>query len=153
MASSGYSSARSPVPKRWCQPRPRHRRSVRLAAESEISVISPFFAAASEHAIGPDGTLVVRDLDAGAVYRGVVIVPGRAPVVGEIRDLPRRLELPLGDGLTVAGRQFAHLRPAHPEGVVAEAALGQEIEIDAAGRGGVRAPVSQPGAEPHAVAR
>ncbi|MEX1311159.1 MAG: carboxypeptidase-like regulatory domain-containing protein, partial [Candidatus Sulfomarinibacteraceae bacterium] len=84
--------------------RPAAEGTLRLAAESEISVISPFFAAASEHAIGPDGTLVVRDLDAGAVYRGVVIVPGRAPVVGEIRDLPRRLELPLGDGLAVAGR-------------------------------------------------
>ena len=84
--------------------RPAAEGTLRLAAESGISVISPFFSVASEHAIGPDGSIVVRDLDVGAVYRGVVIVPGRAPVVGEIRDLPRRLELPLGDGLAVTGR-------------------------------------------------
>jgi hypothetical protein len=75
-----------------------------LAAADEISVINPFRAAAAQYEIGADGSVVVPDLDAGATYRGVVVVPGRAPVVGEITNLPRRLELPLGHGLTVSGR-------------------------------------------------
>ncbi len=75
-----------------------------LAAEKEISVISPFSEAAGEHEIGSDGAVLVPDLDAGAAYQGVVVVPGRAPVTGEITDLPRRLELTLGTGLAVTGR-------------------------------------------------
>lgn len=79
-----------------------------LAAGHEISAISPFHAAAEKHEIGDDGSLVIRDLDAGAEYRGVIVAPGRAPVVGDISGLPRRLELKTSPGLTVTGLVLGH---------------------------------------------
>jgi protocatechuate 3,4-dioxygenase beta subunit len=75
-----------------------------LAQTEAISVLSPFYAAAAKHLIADDGSLLVRDLDAGAEFEGVVVVPGKAPVVGHITGLPRRLELGLGPGLAVSGR-------------------------------------------------
>lgn len=75
-----------------------------LAAEHDISVVSPFTVAATRHEIGADGVIVVRDLDARETYRGVVVVPGRAPIVGRIGNLPQRLELALEPGLAVTGR-------------------------------------------------
>jgi len=84
--------------------RPRAAGLLWLAQADEISVVSPFHAAAVKYPIGDDGSVVVRDLDAGAEFEGVVVVPGMAPVVGHITGLPRRLELGLGPGLAVSGR-------------------------------------------------
>lgn len=75
-----------------------------LAVDDEISVLSPFSSAADEYEIGADGSVLIRDLDADNAYRGVVVVEGRAPVVGEINELPRQLDLTLGSGLAVTGR-------------------------------------------------
>lgn len=75
-----------------------------LAQQQDISVVSPFHSAAAQYEIGADGATVVRDLDADADYQGVVLVPGQAPIVGQISGLPKRLELPLGPGLAVSGR-------------------------------------------------
>jgi len=77
-----------------------------LAAETEVTALSPFFDAAREHEIGADGLLRLADLDRDAVHVGVVVVPGRAPVVGRVTDLPQRLELRLTPGLAVTGRVF-----------------------------------------------
>ena len=75
-----------------------------LAAQDEISVILPFHSAATEHLIDGAGSTVVRDLDATGEFQGVVVVPGKAPVVGHIQGLPMRLELSLKQGLAVSGR-------------------------------------------------
>jgi len=75
-----------------------------IAARQEISALSPFHSAATQHLIDGDGSAVVRNLDAAADYDGVVVVPGKAPVVGHISGLPKRLELPLRPGLALSGR-------------------------------------------------
>jgi len=83
-----------------------------LADEASISVVSPFHAAATKHTIGAGGGVRVRDLDASAVYLGMVLVPGRAPVVGRIEKLPQRLEFDPPPGLETTGRVLdEHDRP------------------------------------------
>jgi hypothetical protein len=88
--------------------RPATAGSLWLADQREISVMSPFLTASTEHEIDASGVTVVRDLDAKSVYKGVIAVPGRAPVVGEIEGLPKRLELELGTGLSVSGTVRDH---------------------------------------------
>jgi len=114
-----------------------------LARTSDVTPFTPFRNAARELEIAADGTLLVRDLDAAAEYRGVVWVAGRAPVVGRIDALPRRLELALSDGLAVSGAVHdRHGAPLAGADVVATgriAALGdfryrQEARTDADGR-------------------
>ena len=75
-----------------------------LADDRDISVISPFHSAAERHEIDDGGSIVIRDLDADTEYQGIVVVPGRTPVVGRIGGLPKHLELTLEPGLAVAGR-------------------------------------------------
>ena len=75
-----------------------------LASRDEITTIAPFHSAAVEHEIDDRGAAVVHDLDAGDEFEGVVVVPGHAPVVGQVQGLPRRLELKLTRGLVVSGR-------------------------------------------------
>lgn len=84
--------------------RPRAAGHLWLARADEITVVTPFHAAAAKHLIGDDGSVLLRDLDAEAEYEGIVVVPGKAPVVGHITGLPKRLELGLGPGLAVSGR-------------------------------------------------
>lgn len=79
-----------------------------IAAQEKISTISPFHSVATRHEIAVDGSATLRDLDANTEYAGVVVVPGKAPVVGHIRNLPKRLELPLHSGLTISGRVVGH---------------------------------------------
>lgn len=86
------------------QLRPTAEGTLWLADDASISVVSPFYAAATKHAIGADGGVTVRDLDASAEYLGVILVPGRAPVVGRIEKLPQRLELGPPPGLGTEGR-------------------------------------------------
>lgn len=75
-----------------------------LASRDEISALEPFHSAAVRHEIDDEGFVVVHDLDAKAEFDGVAVVPGHAPVVGQIHGLPRRLELKLTRGLALAGR-------------------------------------------------
>ncbi len=75
-----------------------------LASQDEISILEPFNSAAVQHPIDDKGVAVVRDLDAKTEFEGVVLVPGHAPVVGQIRGLPKRLDLRLSKGLSVSGR-------------------------------------------------
>ncbi len=114
-----------------------------LAAESAVSAIAPFHAAAAEHLVGADGTVVVRDLEAAETYRGVVVVPGRAPLVGRFQGLPRRLALGLEPGLGLSGRVLdADERPLGRARVTATGRIDeldgfryrQQAETDAEGR-------------------
>ena len=75
-----------------------------LAPRDEITTIEPFHSAAVEHEIDDGGSVVVHDLDARTEFEGVVVVPGHAPVVGQIQGLPIRLELRLNKGLVVSGQ-------------------------------------------------
>ena len=75
-----------------------------LAARTDISVVNPFFSAARQHPVGADGAVTVADLDGAAEYEGVVVVPGKAPFVGRISELPQLIELRLEPGLAIAGR-------------------------------------------------
>ncbi len=114
-----------------------------LAAEQEISVVSPFHSAAERHEIGDEGSIVIPDLDAGTEYQGIVVVPGRAPVVGHFGGLPKDLELAPPPGLAVSGRvldrKSAPLADARVRATGTIEALGgfryhQEIQTDAEGR-------------------
>jgi hypothetical protein len=84
--------------------RPAAAGTLRLADRADISLVEPFGSAAASHTINAEGALTVRDLDAVAEYAGVVLVPGRAPIVGQIQGLPRRLELAHEPGHGVTGR-------------------------------------------------
>jgi len=75
-----------------------------IAARDEISTLSPFHSAATQHEIGDDGSIVVHDLEAKTAYDGVLVVPGRVPVVGHIMGLPKRLQLRLDSGHAITGR-------------------------------------------------
>lgn len=114
-----------------------------LAADSEISVISPFHSAAKLHEIGSEGSIDIHDLDADTEYHGIVVVPGRAPVVGRFGGLPRHLEIALEPGLAVSGRVLdrkgAPLADARVRATGTIEALGgfryrHEIQTDAEGR-------------------
>ncbi|MGD8439841.1 MAG: carboxypeptidase-like regulatory domain-containing protein [Holophagae bacterium] len=98
-----------------------------LARADDVTPFAPFRRAAQEHEIAADGTLLVRDLDAAAEYRGVVWVAGRAPVVGRIDALPRRLELTLSDGLAVSG--VVHDRHGAPLAGADVVATGRIAEL------------------------
>ncbi len=74
-----------------------------LARSDEVNVTTLFMNVAEKHAIAGDGVLRVEDLEREAAYVGVVVPPGRAPVVGSFQGLPLDLELPLDDGLGVSG--------------------------------------------------
>jgi protocatechuate 3,4-dioxygenase beta subunit len=99
-----------------------------LATSTDLSPFAPFRSVADEHPIASDGTVRVRDLDAAKEHRGVVLVPGRAPVVGTVDALPVRLELTLEHGLTVAG--IVVDRHGRPVAAARIAATGRVAELD-----------------------
>ena len=74
-----------------------------LAREDRVDVTNLFSMVAETHDIDATGKIEVHDLDLGAAYLSVVVAPGSAPVRTSIQDLPRRLELPLDEGLAVTG--------------------------------------------------
>jgi protocatechuate 3,4-dioxygenase beta subunit len=79
-----------------------------LARQDDITVTSLFTNVAAKFEIDAPGVLEVHDLDREAGYVGLIVAPGKAPVVGAFKGLPLNETLPLEDGLdSFRYRQFA----------------------------------------------
>jgi protocatechuate 3,4-dioxygenase beta subunit len=97
-----------------------------LAREDRINVASLFVNVSEKHPITAAGTLEVSNLDTTAGYLGVVVAPGKAPVVTRFQGLPQSLALPLEEAFGFSGTVFdEHGAPLPGAEIEAVGALGE----------------------------
>lgn len=74
-----------------------------LARQDQINVTHLFSNVADLHPIDAGALLEVRGLDREAAYVGVIVAPGKAPVIGAFQGLPLTHTVTLEEGLGVSG--------------------------------------------------
>ena len=74
-----------------------------LARQDRINATHLFSNVAERHDIAPQRAAEIRDLDREALYVGLIVAAGRAPVVGAFQGLPLSHTITLGEGFEIAG--------------------------------------------------